>query len=228
MALLTEKDKTAVQTKLRRLDKPVKLVVFTQEMECQFCRETRQLIEEVSQLSGKISIEVKDFMNDEQEARRLGIDKIPAIAVLGTADGGADRDYGIRLYGIPSGYEFISLLESLQLASSGDSGLSPAARERLKAVRKPLALQVFVTPTCPYCPRAVVLAFRLAVESPHISAAMVEATEFPHLANRYGVAGVPHTVIGDSPQPMVGAYPEQAAVEMITAAAEAQQAKSVE
>lgn len=219
MAFLSEKDRSAVQTKLRRLERPVKVVVFTQEMECQFCKETRELAEEVSGLSDLIRFEVKDLLLNEEEAKRLGVDKIPAIAILGTDEKGGERDYGIRFYGIPTGYEFISLLESLELASKGDSGLSPASREKLKAVRKPLDLQVFVTPTCPYCPRAVVLAFRLAVENPHIRAAMVESTEFPHLANRHGVAGVPHTVIGEGPQAMVGAYPEAAAVEMIVAAA---------
>lgn len=117
-----------------------------------------------------------------------------------------------------AGYEFISLMESLELAASGDSGLTKLTRERLKGLAKPLALQVFVTPTCPYCPRAVVLAFKLAVESPQITASMVEASEFPHLANRYQVSGVPHTLIGESPQPMIGAYPEQAAVDIILAA----------
>jgi len=81
---------------------------------------------------------------------------------------------------------------------------------------------VFVTPTCPYCPRAVVLAFKITVENPAIRASMVEATEFPHLANKHGVGGVPHTVIGASRQPMVGAYPENAAVEMVLAATQAE------
>jgi glutaredoxin-like protein len=214
MGFLSEKDRTAVQTKLRRLSRPVKLLVFTQEMECGFCKDTRELVEEVAALSDLISVEVKDFVKDEEAARGMGIDKIPAIAVLGEGD----RDYGIRFFGIPSGYEFISLLESLELASRGDSGLAPQTREKLRNLKKPLSLQVFVTPTCPYCPRAVVLAFRLAVESPQITAAMVEASEFSFLANRYNVSGVPHTVIGDSPQPMIGAYPEHAALELVLAA----------
>jgi glutaredoxin-like protein len=180
-------------------------------MECQFCRETRELIEELAGLTDKLKVEVKDFLKNEAEARKLGVEKIPAIVLLGAGD----KDYGIRLYGIPAGYEFVSLMESLDMVSKGDSGLSPASRTKLKALQKPLALQVFVTPTCPYCPRAVVLAFRLAMESPLVSASMVEATEFPHLANKYQVSGVPHTVIGDSPQPMIGAYPEAAAVDLI-------------
>jgi len=211
MAMISDKDKKAVGDRLAKLTGPVKLVMFTQEMECQFCRETRELVEEVAALSDKISVEVKDFLKEEAEATKLGIDKIPAIAVLG--DG--DRDYGIRFYGIPAGYEFMSLLESIEIVSKGESGLSANGKERLKGLSKPVHLQVFVTPTCPYCPRAVVQAFRMAMESPNVTASMVEATEFPHLANKYQVSGVPHTVIGESPQPMVGAYPEAAALELI-------------
>ena len=211
MAMISDKDKKAVGDRLSKLTGPVKLVMFTQEMECQFCKETRELAEEVTALSDKISVEVKDFVKADAEAKKLGIDKIPAIAVLG--DG--DKDYGIRLYGIPAGYEFMSLLESIEIVSKGESGLSASGRERLKGLGKQVHLQVFVTPTCPYCPRAVVQAFRMAVESPNVTASMVEATEFPHLANKYRVSGVPHTVIGDSLQPMIGAYPEAAALDLI-------------
>jgi glutaredoxin-like protein len=211
MAMISDKDKKAVGDRLSKLTGPVKLVIFTQDMECQFCKETRELAEEVAALSDKISVEVKDFLKADAEAKKLGVDKIPAIAVLG--DG--DKDYGIRFYGIPAGYEFMSLLESIEIVSKGESGLSANGKEKIKGLGKPVHLQVFVTPTCPYCPRAVVQAFRLAVESPNVTASMVEATEFPHLANKYQVSGVPHTVIGDSPQPMIGAYPEAAALDLI-------------
>ena len=211
MAMIGARDRSRVQERLAHLKAPAKLVVFTQETECEFCKQNRELAEELASLSDKISVEVRDFQLDEAVAGALGIDKIPAIAVLGPED----SDYGVRLYGIPAGYEFSSLIESIETVSSGDSGLSTASRESLKQLRTPIRLQVFVTPTCPHCPKAVILAHKLAVESDQITADMVEATEFPHLANRYGVSGVPHTVIGESLQPMVGAYPEQAAVEMI-------------
>ena len=211
MGMIGDKDKKAVGDRLAKLTGAVKLVMFTQEIECQFCKETRELVEEVSALSDKISVEIRDFVKNEAEAKKLGIDKIPAIGVFGEED----KDYGIRFYGIPAGYEFMSLLESIEIVSKGESGLSAAAKEKIKGLNKPVHLQVFVTPTCPYCPRAVVQAFRMAVESDSVTASMVEATEFPHLANKYQVSGVPHTVIGDSAQPMIGAYPEAAALDMI-------------
>ncbi len=215
MGLLSEKDAKVVGERLSKLPTPVILAMFTQEFECQLCRETRELMEEIAAVSsGKVALEVYDFVKDKGKADALGIDKIPAVAVLGPQT----EDHGIRFYGIPAGYEFASLLEALDIVARGDSGLSPASRQKLKGLTGPLDLQVFVTPTCPYCPRAVVTAFRLAMESDLVKASMVEATEFPHLSNRYGVSGVPHTVIGASPQAMIGAYPESAAVDMVLAA----------
>jgi len=211
MSMISDKDKKAVSDRLSKLTGSVKLVMFTQDMECQFCKETRELVEEVAALSDKITAEVKDFLKEEGEAKKLGIDKIPAIGVIGEGD----KDYGIRFYGIPAGYEFMSLLESIEIVSKGESGLSANGKEKIKGLSKPVHLQIFVTPTCPYCPRAVVQAFRMAMESPNVTASMVEATEFPHLANKYQVSGVPHTVIGESPQPMIGAYPEAAALDLI-------------
>jgi glutaredoxin-like protein len=161
-------------------------------------------------------VEVYDFVKDRAKADAMEIDKIPAVAVIG----GKGEDYGIRFFGIPAGYEFSSLLESIAMVAKGDSGLAPATREKLKSLSSPLNLQVFVTPTCPYCPRAVLTAFRFAMESNRVKASMVEASEFPHLANKYHVSGVPHTVIGDGPQAMIGAYPDAAAAEMIVAAAQ--------
>jgi glutaredoxin-like protein len=148
MGMIGDKDRKTVKDRLAKLVKPVKAVVFTQEMECQFCSETRGLVQELAELSDKLKVEVRDFLGDAEEAKRLGVDKIPAIALLGEGD----KDYGVRFYGIPAGYEFVSLLESLEMVSKGDSGLAPATREKLKGLKKPLHLQVFVTPTCPYCP----------------------------------------------------------------------------
>ena len=205
MALLSTRDQDHLRREFQKLTQPVKLIVFTQPLECEYCRETRQIVDEVASLNDKIRVEVHDFVTDAAVAEGLGIDKIPAIALL--ADGPTPRDYGIRYYGIPSGYEFSSLVEDILMVSQGESGLSAATKAKLAALDKPLHLQVFVTPTCPYCPRAVRLAHQMAVESPLVRADAVEAIEFPHLANKYGVMGVPRTVINETVH-LEGAAPE--------------------
>ncbi len=221
MALINDKDAKAVRERLAKLPGRVIFAIFTQELECEYCRQTRELAEEVAGLSeGKVTTELFDLVRDKMKADRMGIDKAPALAVLS----GTGEDYGIRFFGIPAGYEFTSLLESLEMVAKGDSGLDPTTREKLKSLASPVSLQVFVTPTCPYCPRAVLTAFRFAMESEKVHASMVEASEFPHLANKYQVSGVPHTVIGESPQAMIGAYPEAAAADMLVAVAQGMRA----
>lgn len=203
MPLMDDNTREQVREMLSDLTGSVKLLVFTQQFECQMCAETRQIAEEVAELSDKITVEVRDFVSDEALAQQLHIDKIPAIAVLG-AD---DRDYAIRFFGIPSGYEFMSLLESIQLVSKGETQLSDETKAYLDALEGELHLQVFVTPTCPYCPRAVVLAHQLAYASDKVRADMIEANEFPHLSMKYNVMGVPRTVINEDSF-LEGAAPE--------------------
>lgn len=209
MAILNDDIQNQVREALADLDAPVKLVVFTQgeggALECAMCAETRGLIEEVAALSDKISVEIRDFVADSEVAETYGIDKIPAVAVV--REGDAPADYGVRLFGIPSGYEFGTLIEDIRLVSSGNPELSDATLAELAKLSSPVNIQVFVTPTCPYCPRAVLLAHRLAMASDLVTASMVEATEFPQLSNRYQVYGVPRTVINDVIH-VEGAVPE--------------------
>jgi glutaredoxin-like protein len=209
MTLLTEKDAAAVRQQFEdALIQPVKLVMFSQEFECLYCRETRQILEELAELSPLVSVEIHDFERDKALADQYGVDKIPATLVQRAGlDGTIDTDYGIRFYGIPSGYEFVSLLEAIKLVGVGRVGLSQATLDKLATLDQPLHLQVFVTPTCPYCPRAVVLAHQLAFASAKVTADMVEATEFPHLSNKYSVMGVPRTVINETTF-IEGAAPE--------------------
>lgn len=223
MAFLNSELQQQVREMLAPVTQPVKLVVFTQgegALECEMCSDTRQLLEEVATLSDQISVEVYDFVADAGLAAAYGIEKIPAVAVLRGGD--ETQDYGIRLYGIPSGYEFSTLIEDLVMVGSGEFGLSAKTLAALEALPGPIDIQVFVTPTCPYCPRAVLLAHKLAMASDKVTAAMVEATEFPHLANKYQVYGVPRTVVNDVIH-IEGAVPESMLLEKMGTLADSAQ-----
>jgi glutaredoxin-like protein len=203
---------------------PVSLVFFTQEpsrlivpnqimgQECLFCKETRQLLEEVASLSEKISLTILDFTADKDRAAEYGADKLPALIVRG------DVDSGIRFFGIPSGYEYMSLIEAIIDVSKVQTGLKPETRQALKGLEKDVHIQVFVTPTCPYCTTVVRLAHQFALESPRIKGEMVEATEFPHLAQKYHVFGVPKAVINETVF-VEGAVPETVFLERVLQAA---------
>jgi glutaredoxin-like protein len=189
------------------LQQEVKIIFFTQPEDCDYCEDTRQLLEEVAMTSEKLALSVYDLQQNGEMAETYRMDKAPGVVLLGK--NGTDWvDYGVRYAGIPSGHEFSSLIHDLLQVSSGDSGLSPKTREQLQKLDKPVHLMVFVTPTCPYCPQAVLLAHQFAMESPWIEAEMIEAMEFPELSNRYHVSGVPQTTVNFGAGTVVGAVPE--------------------
>jgi alkyl hydroperoxide reductase subunit AhpF len=120
----------------------VRLLVFSSEFADPESVQVARLVEELAALDPKLTAEAYNFVLDKEKVGAMGIGRIPAIAVLG-----AEKDYGIRLYGMPTGYEFGSLIDAILDVSSGDSGLLPETREALQAITRPVHIQVFSTPT---------------------------------------------------------------------------------
>ncbi len=203
LVLIPEEQKGNLKQVLEQSMKdPVRLVVFTQEMECELCRESRELAQEVAALlPDKIQVEVYDFVKDEAKVKEHGVDKVPALAVVGA------KDYGIRYYGIPYGYEFSSFIETILNVSKDATNLSEDTRNKLRTLDKPAHIQVFVTLTCPYCAIAGSLAHKFAIESSMVKSDVIDVSEFPHLAQKYSIMGVPKIVINERTE-VVGAVPE--------------------
>ncbi len=141
MGLIREQDAAEIRKLLGKLPQPVRIIHFTQELNLQYGVETQQLLEELAALSDKLSVEVHNLVLEKEKAAEYGVDKVPATIVRN------GKDYGIRFFGIPAGYEFSTLLDAIRAVAEGDSGLKPETREKLKQVTEPLHLQVFVTPT---------------------------------------------------------------------------------
>jgi glutaredoxin-like protein len=198
-----------IQQAFEGMKEPVQVLLFTSKNNCDYCSETQQLLEEVTALNDNLQFTVHDIDEDPEMAGRYNVTNAPGI-VIAAKDEQDVKNLGIQFSGIPSGHEFSTLINDILMVSRRDSGLDGKTREFLKNLDQPLHLQVFVTPTCPYCPRAVLLAHQMAMENPMmIRAEGVEATEFPELASRFNVRGVPQTVINAGSGMVVGAVPEQ-------------------
>jgi len=209
MSLIPDEHREHVKNQLAEsLVNPVRIIMFTQEMECGFCAQTKQLVIELAALSGKVQAEVHDFVADAELAKQYGIDRVPAIVVLGV------KDYGIRIYGFPYGYEFQTLMSALSVVSKGKTELLEETKAKLRAITNPVHIQVLVTLTCPHCPAAASMAHMFAVENDMIRADVIDANEFPQLAIKYGVMGVPKVVINDKVE-FVGALPEKMFLEHV-------------
>jgi glutaredoxin-like protein len=205
--LLNEEVKDQIRQLFGELEEAVKVLFFGEKTDCDYCDDTRQLVEELTALSDKVDMETYDLDEDAEISRHYRVDKSPGL-VIARSNGAGIQDFGIRFAGIPSGHEFSSLIQDIILVSKGDSGLSEETREFLGQLTEPVLLQVFVTPTCPYCPNAVILAHQMALESPMVEAEMVEAMEFFELSEQHNVSGVPHTVINGGASSVVGSVPE--------------------
>lgn len=207
-ALLNDEITDQVKEAFVQLGNPVEVLFFGRQEGCEYCDQTFQLIKEVCELSDKLHLHAYDVEADSEKASKFNVDKTPGL-VITARDGDQLVDYGVRYAGVPSGHEFSSLIQDIILVSGRDSRLSQQTRDFLADLNEPVYLQVFVTPTCPYCPQAVILAHQMAIESPMVQAEMVEAMEFPELSREHGVSGVPQTTINAGARNIVGAVPEQ-------------------
>lgn len=196
-----EKKNMIIKDFEKRVKNPVNIIMFTQEVECKFCADTRKLVEEIGSLNKKISVQVYDFVADSEKVKGYKITKIPAIAIIGK------QDYGVRIYGIPYGYELSTLIEAIANVSQGITDISSKTKSILSEVKNPVHIQVFVSLTCPHCPIAAGVAHKLAIESDFVRADVIDIGEFPDLAQKYAVMGVPKIIINEKIE-FVGAFNE--------------------
>ena len=209
MSILDDDDRAEVQGVLEDLTDPIEVHVFTED-DCQYCDETVALVEDIESLTDKITVETHEM--DDPLAEELGADFYDGgpVTVITRED-----IRGVRYFGIPSGQEFASFLQDLISVSTGETDLSESIKAELAEIDEPVDITVFVTPTCPHCPRAVETAHNFAIENEHIESNMVEAQEFMELSQEYGVRGVPQINVNGTDGEFTGALPPQQFVQQV-------------
>lgn len=207
MGLLDENTKKEIEEHLKSLKNDVKLVYF--DRQTQMSNNIKELLRELASLSKRISLETHDFDKEQELAKSLNVENAPVILIRGENVRGDPR-----YYGIPSGYEFTAFIEVLRVAG-GAVGINAGASAYFERKGEPTKLEVFVTPTCPHCPTSAYIALKLAIGSSKVLGYVYEAMEFPDIAAKYRVVGVPKTVINSGKGEYVGGYPEDVAVMQI-------------
>ena len=212
------RDQDAIRQRFGRdLTSRVRIDYFTQKssplyvagrQDCVYCKDVKTLLEELAALSDRISLSLHELASAGALAKELGVDKVPGIVVRG----GANRP--VRFFGIPAGNEFAGFIETLIDAARSSVDLRPETAKQLRKLKSDARLQVFVTPTCPYCPALARTALKLGLASARVKADVVEASEFPALVQRYAIRAVPTTVINDK-LILAGAMDEAALVQQI-------------
>jgi glutaredoxin-like protein len=144
--ILNDDIRNQVSEAFNELGEPVQVLFFGSKEQCEYCDDTLKLIEEVTSLSDKLSLQAFDIKADSGVANHYNVSMTPGLVIAAEGDDGP-IDYGVRYAGIPSGHEFSSLIQDLILVSRRDSGLNEQTREFLGGLKEPVHLQVFVTPT---------------------------------------------------------------------------------
>jgi glutaredoxin-like protein len=216
MALIDEETKGQIRERLAKtLTGPVELRLYRRPdsgrlilpggLGCSNCNEAEELARTLTEAApDKLRLTVIDTSLEPAE-----VEAVPSLTVSTPGEEGR-----ISFQGLPAGYEFATLLDAIERTSGQGDGLSPEVAERLSELDTEVEVMVFVTPTCPYCPGAASMANRMALASPRVHAIVVEANEYPELAQRHQVQGVPRTVVNRSGG-FVGALPEATFVESV-------------
>jgi glutaredoxin-like protein len=215
MALIDEGTKTKLRERLAGLEGPVELRLYMKPdsgrlilpggLGCPTCSVAEELARAVADAAPeRVTLSVIDVIERPEE----GIE-VPTLTI-----GAPGEQARIAFQGLPSGYEFSTLLDAIERVSSKGGSLAPDLTERLSKLDTDVEVMVFVTPTCPYCPGAASMANRMALTSPRVRSVVVEANEFADLSRRFQVEGVPRTVVNRSSS-FVGALPETMFVESV-------------
>ncbi|MXY23368.1 MAG: hypothetical protein F4Y45_02450 [Acidobacteria bacterium] len=144
-----------LESRLAALDSPVRLVFFTQTFGCDSCLMARQIVDRIVAASDQLTVVEHNLVLDKDEAARYGVDRAPALAVVGGDDDGGAGDVGFRYYGVPAGFEMESIVEAIELVAAGGaaavaagkSALSDETLDTVDALDRDVNLRVFVTPT---------------------------------------------------------------------------------
>ena len=175
------------------------LIIVPGVAECESCAPLREVAEALAEVSPHIAVTVTERPDGDAPVLEIARPGEPAR---------------VSFKGFPGGYEFGTLVDAIERVSRNELALNENTIAALEKLESDVELLVFVTPTCPYCPSAASMANRLALASPRITATTVEANEFAELSARFGVRGVPQTVVNQKGV-FVGALPEAAFVEQV-------------
>lgn len=167
--------------------------------------QTRDFLEEIAEITEKVTVHYNDMPEAQAKADEYGIQRMPGFAVLDEAG----KDHGIQFYGLPGGHEINSFIYALMQVGGVKEELPGDLAQEVAGFDKDINIKVFVTLSCPHCPGAVSKAHRLALENPRIKAEMIDANLFPELSQKHNVSSVPKIVFNDG-QDLLGNQPVEA------------------
>jgi len=206
--MISERSMEIIKASGNRLNKPVRLVLFTSDTGCPACPEMSELARAIKTHFDKIALESYDLVMDRDKSHQYGIERVPAIALQG-GDGETATFYGL----IEDVFLKI-LVDTIQSLSNTKVWFPEDVRRVLKHLDHDVKIQVFVESDCPLCRPVAETAIGLALESKYISSDIIVADNFPELIKKHKIRKLPLTIFGENLQ-MEGHVKESDFLQMI-------------
>ncbi|MCD6335283.1 MAG: thioredoxin [Candidatus Latescibacteria bacterium] len=198
----------------QELRETVDVKVFTRSIltgneDPQYAQFSKDLVKELSEINPKIKGEFLSLESEEAKEQHLSVS--PTILI------GKDLGYSIEYWGAPAGHEASAFFETISLVSQGESGLDTSSKGKLEGIDQPVLLETYITLSCPYCPQAVLLSHRMAIQVPgKITSRYIEAQEVMDRAREFSVSSVPQQVINEEMDSVtIGVQPEGTFVDQV-------------
>ncbi len=206
--MLSDHTREQILSAPRRMNKPVRLVLFTSDTGCPACPDMIELARAIKDRFDRIALETYDLVMDRDKTEQYGVNFAPALVVQG-GDGQA-----VTFYGMIQDILLDDLLSTIIAVSNARVWFPDNVRRALAHLVHDVSIRVFVESDCLKCKPVTETAIGLGLESKLISASIVVASDFPELVKRYHVSELPKTIFGENLH-MDGHVTEDVFLEMI-------------
>ncbi len=166
-----------------RMENPIVLELHLDERPVS--EELRGWMEELASYTDKLSVVVAE---NPTEAT-------PCVRIMRVDEEGNLQDSGLGFHGVPGGHEFTSFVLGIYNAAGPGQPIDDESLARIKAIDRPVDIEMLVALSCTNCPDLVVAAQHIAADNPNVRAHAYDINHFPDLKDKYNVMSVPCLVI---------------------------------
>jgi hypothetical protein len=202
---------SAIQTVMQSagaFKKPVRLILFVNDVGCVTCAEARQAAQTIKKNAPLVALEIYDQVMDRDKTQLYGIKRVPAMVVQD------NEGHTVVFYGLLEDVFFSIFIDTLHAVSEKRAWLPADFRSTLRHLARPVPIQVFVETDCPLCRPVARTAIGLAMESTQVDADIIIAGDYPELIKKYSIKTLPKTIFGENLH-MDGHVTESEFLEMI-------------
>lgn len=188
--MLKDSARQIINTMVKEIRNPVRLVLFTSDVNCDACPGALELASAIKAASPKIVLETYDITMDRDKSQEYGVKRAPSFVVQG---------HGVRFAAFSGAVEDVALmllLDTIKAVSEGRDWFPSEVTDPLGMLNAPASVQVLIESDCSLCRPVAETAIGLALSSRFVSTEIIVADEYPELLSRHRVKVLPYTIFG--------------------------------